>query len=145
MLDQMNGMIHSLIPFTQRNGYAVTAIGPGSVTSRIPIQGNGNHMATMYAGALFLLAEIPGGVLTMTEFGQDYIPILRDMRMSFKAPARTDVTLEVTLSPADIARLKSEVAEHGKAHFELVGELKDESGTVVAISTASYQMRRSGT
>lgn len=142
MIDGLNQMIHGLIPFTQRNGYAVTGLGPGFVKSRIPLEGNGNHMGTMYAGALFLLAEIPGGVLCMHDFGQDYIPILRDMRMEFKAPARTDITLEVRLSPEEIARLKTEVQADGKTHFNLVGELKDADGQIVAISTATYQMRR---
>lgn len=144
MLEQMNGMIHSLIPFTARNRYEVTAIGPGRVVSRIPMEGNGNHMGTMYAGALFLLAEIPGGVLAMSDFGQDYIPILRDMHMEFKAPARTDVTLEVGLSAADVEKLKAEVLAEGKTHFQLKGELKDASGAVVALSTATYQLRKRG-
>ncbi len=142
MLEQLNQMIHSLIPFTNRNGYAVVELRRGYVKSHIPMEGNGNHMGTMYAGALFLLAEIPGGVLCMNDFGQDYIPILRDMRMEFKAPARSDVTLEVSLSDEEISRLKDEVTAQGKTHFELRGELKDADGQVVALSTATYQMRR---
>lgn len=142
MIDQLNQMIHGLIPFTQRNGYSVVEVRRGYVKSRIGMEGNGNHMGTMYAGALFLLAEIPGGVLCMNDFGQDYVPILRDMRMEFKAPARSDITLEVTLTDEQIARLQDEVTAQGKTHFQLTGELKDSDGQVVALSTATYQMRK---
>ena len=142
MINQINQMIHGLIPFTQRNGYSVVELRRGYVKSHIPLETNGNHMGTMYAGALFLLAEIPGGVLCMNDFGQDYIPILRDMRMEFKAPARTDITLEVTLTEEQIVRLKDEVTAQGKTHFQLNGELKDSDGQVVALSTATYQMRK---
>lgn len=40
-----------------------TSAGPGSTTLRMPIEGNGNHVGTMHAGALFTLAEVPGGVV----------------------------------------------------------------------------------
>jgi acyl-coenzyme A thioesterase PaaI-like protein len=142
MLEALNAHIGKAIPFTHRNGYEVIELKPGYVKSRIGLEGNTNHMGSMYAGAMFLLAEIPGGVLSLQDFGMDYIPILRDMKMEFKAMATSDLTMEINMSQADIDRLKQEVASEGKAHFELKGELKDAKGQVVALSTALYQLRR---
>lgn len=142
MLDTLNTYIGQAIPFTHRNGYEVIDVQPGYVKSRVALEGNHNHMGSMYAGAMFLLAEIPGGVLTVQDFGMDYIPILRELKMEYLAMAKTDLTLEIRMSPDEIERLKQEVADKGKAHFELVGELKDADGQIVAVSTARYQLRR---
>ena len=51
--------VHQVVPAIGRLGVTVEAVAPGSVTLRVPIEGNANHMGTMYAGALFALAEAP--------------------------------------------------------------------------------------
>ena len=50
--------VHQVVPAIGRLGVTVEAVAPGSVTLRVPIEGNANHMGTMYAGALFALAEL---------------------------------------------------------------------------------------
>ena len=49
------------IDFVKRSGLKAEVLEPGRVCLRMPLQGNQNHIGSMYAGALFTLAEIPGG------------------------------------------------------------------------------------
>ena len=62
------------IPFAGRAGFVVEVIGEGYLRARIPLKGNRNHMGSMYAGALFTLAEIPGGVMTILISGLPLCP-----------------------------------------------------------------------
>lgn len=137
-----NQFIGLSIPFVSRNGFKVVAVAPGYVKALVPLQGNQNHMKTMYAGAMFLLAEVPGGVIAWFDFGQSYIPILRDMKMEFIAMGKSDLTVEFRLPLEEIARLKREADENGKVHFELTADLTDKEGKVVAKSSARYQLRK---
>ena len=63
------------------------------MTLRVPIEGNANHFGTMYAGALFAIAELPGGLIPLCAW-TGRIHADRDrLQVRFLAPARTDVTL----------------------------------------------------
>lgn len=138
----INKMVGAAIPFVSRNQFKVIEIGPGYVKACIPLKGNQNHINTMYAGALFLLAEIPGGVLSIFNFGSRYYPILKELKMSYLLVAKTDVTVEFWLSNEEIKRIEQEASEKGKSPFILRGQLKDASGNVVAESEAHYQVRQ---
>jgi acyl-coenzyme A thioesterase PaaI-like protein len=111
-----------------------------------PLKGNDNHIGTMYAGALFTVAEFPVGALYLTTFDvSKYYPIVREMTIQFVRPAKSDVTIELTMSEEEIRRVQAEVDEKGKSDFVLEGEIKDEAGEVVARSKALYQLRSFGT
>lgn len=131
-----------IIPFVRRTGVRVISLENGYVLCHMPLKGNVNHIGTMYAGALFTLAEFPAGPLMLATFGmQRYIPIVTSLDLEFVKAAKTDVTLELTLPADEAQRIESEAVEQGKAEFVMRGELKDTSGEVVARSTARYQMR----
>lgn len=131
-----------IIPFVRRSGVRVVALEPGRVVCRMPLRGNVNHIGTMYAGALFTLAEFPGGPLMLATFGmRRFIPIVTELDMRFERAAKTDVTVELTLEADAARRIEEETLATGKADFELDGVLTDAHGEVVARSRASYQMR----
>lgn len=133
---------HLIIPFVRRSGVRVVALEPGRVVCRMPLRGNVNHIGTMYAGALFTLAEFPGGPLMLATFGmRRFIPIVTELDMRFERAAKTDVTVELTLEADAARRIEEEALATGKADFELDGALTDAHGEVVARSRASYQMR----
>jgi len=140
----LNRFIAHAVPFTSRNGFQIVATGPGYVKASICLKGNTNHFGTMYAGAMFVLAEIPGGVLSLLEFGTDYVPILRELQMTYLRTARSDVTVEFRLPPEDVNVILGEIEQRGKAHFELAGELRDATGELIARSFARYQVRSKG-
>lgn len=132
------------IPFATRNGFEVEAYRPGYIKTRIPLKPNKNHFNAMYAGALYTVAELPGGILCLLNFDPEYYPTLAEMTMRYHKPARTDVTIEFKLSKAELKRIQDEAKANGKSKFSLEGELKDLEGNVVATSTAHYQVRHKG-
>ncbi len=131
-----------VIPFVRRSGVRVLELEPGRVVCEMPLKGNVNHIGTMYAGALFTLAEFPGGPLILGTFGlRRFIPIVTSLDMEFLKAAKSNVRIELELPEIDAQRIEAETLEQGKAEFALEGELKDSAGEVVARSLARYQMR----
>lgn len=143
--EMIRDFIENKIAFVQRMGLKVLEMKPRYVRLIAPLDGNENHIGTMYAGALFTLAEIPGGALFMTSFDSSrYYPVVRDMSIRFRRPARGDVTIELSMSVEEVRRIESEVAENGKSEYVLSGELKDKSGEIVVLSRGVYQLRAIG-
>jgi acyl-coenzyme A thioesterase PaaI-like protein len=131
------------IAFVKRSGLKAEVLEPGFVRLRMPLQGNQNHINSMYAGALFTLAEIPGGALFMTSFDvQGYYPIIKEMTLRFRRPATSDILVEARLDQAQVARITMQADAEGKADYRLDLELKDAAGEVVAISQGLYQLRK---
>ena len=60
-------MLENGIPFVERCGFKVEALERGRVVCRMPIEGNTNHIGTMYAGALFTCA-LKGGYDACVKF-----------------------------------------------------------------------------
>jgi acyl-coenzyme A thioesterase PaaI-like protein len=130
------------VAFIENMGLETIEARPGYVKLKAPLKGNENHIGIMYAGALFTLAEVPGGTLFSTSFDvTKYYPIVKEMSIRFRRPAATDITLEITMSEDEVDRIQTEAEANGKADYVLEGELKDESGEVVALSKGVYQIR----
>jgi acyl-coenzyme A thioesterase PaaI-like protein len=130
------------ITFVANCGLKVLELRRGYVKCLVPFARNGNHVGTMYAGALFTVAEIPGGALFLSSFDtRRYFPIVAALDMKFLKPAKTDVTIEIELSDERIAAISAEADANGKATFTLDGEIKDAAGVVVATSHGVYQLR----
>ena len=130
------------IPFLERTGIIVDHAERGLVRLRMPFEPNVNHVGMMYAGALFTLAEVPGGTLFVTTFdARKFYPIVKDLQIRFRRPAMTDISVEVRMDDAEADRIAEEAAANGKADYSWQSELTDASGEVVAISQNLYQMR----
>ena len=121
------------IPFVERTGLEILELERGYVKMRMPLGPNINHVEMMYAGALYTLAELPGGAIFTTSFDVSrYYPIVKDMSIRFRRPAKSDVTVQ------------AEADREGKADYEWDCELRDASGEVVATTHNVYQLRRIG-
>ena len=95
----------------------------------MPGAGNENHIGSMYAGALFTLAEIPGGALFLTSFDSArFYPIVKEMTLRFRRPAKGDIRVEARLDAERIRQLETEAGERGKAEYSLELQLTDEQG-----------------
>lgn len=140
----VNRLIGIAIPFATRNGFRVEEVRPGYVRARIRLKGNKNHFGSLYAGAYFLVAEIPGGVLSLFDLGPAYTPILKEMTLRFLKPADSDVTVGFHMDSKTIDAIRTEADHTGRAAFSLEGQLYDDTGELVAISTAHYRVRRKG-
>lgn len=131
------------IAFIKRMNLKTEVLEPGYVRLRAPLAGNENHIGTMYAGALFTLAEVPGGALFVTSFDhQRFYPIVKEVNLRFRRPATGDIHVEARLSASEIERIQIEAAANGKADYALELQLCDAAGEVVAESRALYQLRR---
>lgn len=131
------------IAFVKRMNLKAEVLEPGFVRLRVPLAGNENHIGSMYAGALFTLAEIPGGALFLTSFDAGkFYPIVKEMNLRFRRPATGDIVVEARLSAEEIARLQREAQTNGKAEYVLELQLTDGSGEVVALSRGIYQLRK---
>jgi acyl-coenzyme A thioesterase PaaI-like protein len=131
------------ITFVRNAGLQVVELRPGYVKCLMPFRNNGNHIGSMYAGALFTVAEIPGGALFLSSFDTSkYFPIVKALNIDFQKPAKSDVTVEISMTTEQIAGIQAEADSNGKAEFVLKGELKDSAGVVVAESHGVYQIRK---
>ena len=139
-------MVESGIDFVKRTGMKVLELEKGHVVLKMPIDINRSHVGSIYAGALFTLAEIPGGALYLTSFDiSKYYPIVKEMTIQFKKPAATDATISVQISEEEVQRISREAEEKGKADYILEAVIKDEKGDVVCKSIGTYQLRKLGT
>ena len=130
------------IAFVKHTNLKAEVLEAGFVRLRMPLAGNENHIGSMYAGALFTLAEIPGGALFLTSFdASKFYPIVKEMNLRFRRPATGDIRVEASLSEAQIEQLQKQATEHGKAEYVLELQLTDDDGEVVAQSRGLYQLR----
>jgi hypothetical protein len=72
-----------------------------------------------------------------------YFPIVKALNLNFLKPAKSDVTVEISMTTEQIAAIQAEADSKGKAEFVLKGELKDSAGVVVEESHGVYQIRKS--
>lgn len=140
--EQASQFVAASVPAIGRLGIVVEKFEIGEIRLRMPLEDNANHMGTMYAGALFSIAELPGGVLPLTVLDPSkYVPIVVSMDVRFKAAARTDVTVDARVSQDDLLALARRVDDEGKAEFVLDLEVVDANDTVVMTSHGVYQLR----
>jgi acyl-coenzyme A thioesterase PaaI-like protein len=135
-------MLEEGIGFVARSKVKVLAMEPGYVKMMMPLEPNLNHVGTMYAGALFTLAELPGGAIFLTTFDVgSFYPIIKGMEIKFVKPATTDVTVEVRLGLDEAAKIQATANEAGKADYDWDCEVKDANGQVVCVTSNRYQLR----
>ncbi len=145
LLEKMKVNLVSGIPAVARTGIEILDLEKGYVKMKMPLEGNVNHVQMMYAGSLFTLAELPGGAIFATSFdSRRFYPIVRDMSIRFRRPAKTDITVEVRLDETKAAEVAAEAEREGKADYDWNCELKDETGEIVAITHNIYQLRKIG-
>ncbi|MBJ6137873.1 YiiD C-terminal domain-containing protein [Marinobacter litoralis] len=140
----INRIVGMAIPFTTRNGFSVQEVRPGYVRAKVKLKGNKNHFGSLYAGAYFLVAEIPGGILALFDLGPAYTPILKSMTLEFLQPADSDVEVEFTLPEETVAAVLADADATGRGKFTLEGVLRDKDGNHVATSYAQYRVRKKG-
>ena len=141
-VDKLTRATWSVMPFCERTGVRILEAERGHVKLLMPLEPNVNHVGIMYAGAMFTLAELPGGTMTAVSFENGkYFPIVKDLKMTFVAPASTDLTVTIDLDDAQLSAMQADLDERGKADYGWTAELLDTSGTVVARSENSYQLR----
>ena len=141
-MDDIRRMVETAIPFVARSGLRCLEMRAGFVRLCMPFDGNQNHVGTMYAGALFTLAEIPGGALCYCTFDpRKYFPLAKEITIRYRKPVTTDAFIEVGLSAEEIARIQRDLDAGGKADFVVEADILDGSGEPAASMRGLYQIR----
>lgn len=141
----VNGALEFTIPVAHRMGVTAVDVRPGFAATTVPIEGNGNHFGAMYAGVLFTVAEILGGAIAIATFdNSEFYPLVKDLHVFFRKPAKTDVRAEASLPADEIARIAEEAASKGKSNFTVRAVVTDTEGVVVAETEGLYQLRALG-
>lgn len=143
-LAEATANVHALVPILAAMGLEVLEAAPGRATARIPTGPNVNHFGVTYAGSLFSVAEMLGGIIGGFFQVPGAIPIVKRVEIDFTRPAMTAVVASTSLAEDERSRIQAEASEHGKSNFELLSEVTGEDGTVVARTHGFYQLRVMG-
>ncbi len=142
-MEELKTLVETQFDFLRNMGLKVLVLEPHKVKLMLPMKGNENHLGILWAGALFTLAEVPGGILVYSTFDTGkFYPVVKEMNIKFLKPGHMDVTIEMALDKAESDRLEAEAAEKGKADFTLNGEILDANGAVIAATQGFYQLRK---
>ena len=132
-------------------GIRVVEVGPGFAAAELPPEPNVNHFGVTYAGSLYSVAEMLGGVLCLATFDLDpgsggelagFVPLVKESTIRFRRPALGVVRAEASLPEDEVVRVRSDALATGKGEFVLEATLTDAQGEVVATTVGTYQLRR---
>jgi len=140
-LSEQTAHVHAVVPILGAMGLEVLEAEPGRAAARIPTAPNVNHFGVAYAGSLFSVAEMLGGIIGGFFDVPGAVPLVKRLEIDFTRPAMTAATARTTLSEEERARVQAETAANGKSNFELLTEVTDEAGEVVARTHGFYQLR----
>jgi thioesterase domain-containing protein len=137
------------VPILEAMGIRVVEVRPGFAAAELPPEPNMNHFGVTYAGSLFSVAEMLGGVLSLVTFDFEgelsgFVPIVKESTIRFRRPALGVVRATASLSDDEVTRVRQDALATGKGEFVLEASLTDEHGEVVASTVGTYQVRRLG-
>lgn len=135
--------LENVIKILAQMGIKVVDFEKQHVKLLLPKEPNINHIGTVYAGSIFSLADCAGGVLFYASFDwKTYYPLLKEVTITFKKPAVTDVTVDVSLTAEEVKRIQKQTDETGRGEWVMDLELKDADGNICAIARGTFQMRK---
>ena len=139
------------VPILVAMGIRVVDVRPGFAAAELPPEPNTNHFGVTYAGSLFSVAEMLGGVLCLETFDLEpggelaaFVPLVKESTIRFRRPALGVVRAAASLSDDEVARVRADALATGKGEFVLEATLTDAAGEVVASTVGTYQLRRLG-
>ncbi|RJS45901.1 YiiD C-terminal domain-containing protein [Nocardioides cavernaquae] len=139
-LAEFTGLIASQVPILGAMGVTVLKLAPGVAAVEAPQEPNVNHAGMFYAGSLFSLAEVLGGLLPLVTWEMaGYVPIVADVQIRFRKPALGAICASTELSEEEVERVRSEIAAgERKVWFTLEASLTDSNGLEVASTVGKY-------
>jgi thioesterase domain-containing protein len=142
MSEAATAVVHQTVPILGAMGIQVIESVPGRAEALLPLEPNTNHVGMAYAGSLFSVAEVLGGLLAFSSFLlEGYAPLVKSMSIDFLRPALTAVRASVEMSADEIERIRAEAQVSGRSNYELTAILIDENGVTVATTVGQYQLR----
>lgn len=135
------------VPILEAMGIRLVEVRPGFAAAELPAEPNVNHFGVTYAGSLFSVAEMLGGVLSLATFDLEgdlagFVPLVKESTIRFRRPVLGVVMAEASLADDEVARVGRDARASGKGEFVLEATLTDVQGEVVASTVGTYQLRR---
>lgn len=142
-VNEVQQLVTERVPVAGFLGLHVESVETGHVRLRLPFAHPAeNHLGIVYAGAIFSLAEITGGVVMLSVFDTRKVTLLiRRIEIDFARPSRRDLFCDVHLPDALIAEARAGIAAQGTANVSLPIEITDLRGRVIARVHADYYLR----
>jgi len=103
---------------------------------------NANYVGTHYGGSLYSMTDPFFMVMLIENLGTDYIVWDKSASIRFKKPGRGVVSASFRLSDEQIEEIKRALNEQEKIERTFAVEVKDESGSVIAVVEKLLHIRR---
>jgi thioesterase domain-containing protein len=139
------------VPILEAMGIRVVDVRPGFAAAELPPEPNVNHFGVTYAGSLYSVAEMLGGILSLATFDLEpdgelagFVPLVKESTIRFRRPALGVVRASASLAEDEVARVRADALATGRGEFVLEATLTDAQDEVVASTVGTYQVRRLG-
>jgi acyl-coenzyme A thioesterase PaaI-like protein len=93
---------------------------------------NKNYVGVHFGGSLYSMCDPFFMLMMMRQLGPGYIVWDKAASIRFRRPGRGDVYATFELSAEEVARVRDEVAQHGRCEPRYVAQVLDASGELVA-------------
>ena len=87
-----------------------------------------NIVGSIYGGSLFAVTDGPHPMMLMAALGRDVIVWDKTAVIRYRKPAFTDLTVDFTLTDADLEKIRTELREHQECEHDFSMELLDSEG-----------------
>lgn len=102
-----------------------------------------NYGGTIHGGAIMALAETVHGGAVLNKIGAfENLMVTKSCELTFLKKAKGDLTVSFTLSRDQEAYIKAHLAREGKCEVELLSQVTDSKGDIVAALTGRYHIRQ---
>jgi uncharacterized protein (TIGR00369 family) len=134
-IEAIRRMLTESVPFSRVLGVQVMSVGSGQALALLSESPERlNHVGTVHAVAQFGLAETTSGALLVSTFddlaAEGFVPVAADVAIHYRRPARGDLRGTARLSEEEQARIRSDVAQTGRARVPMAVALTDADGNV---------------
>ena len=126
------------IPFVKKVG--VQRDREGNLTLGFD-ESNKNHLQTIHASALFVLAESASGEALQTCFPElvgKVAPVVRDSQIKFKKPAVKSVMAYASIANDSILKFKEQFEKKKRSTISVDVAVKDTDGNTVCIGSFNW-------
>ena len=137
-------MLHQLVPLIKIMNISVTKFEPENVELRLDEnKDNYNHFGKFYAGALFTLGEVTGGVAM---FSRDALRahkiVARAASIKYLKPVGKIAVATAALSDEDAEIVLKEIEETGRASKTLNIRINNTDGDTVVEMEVGYYLKK---
>ena len=139
-LDHLKASIENgPIQYANMAGIQVETVEERHVKATLPVNPvHLNHVGTVYAGSMFVLAEVLGGSLFLSTYGGEYVPVLKGVEMRYLKPTKKDLVIDLSLTEEEAKAKIEPIAERGRGDYFIDIVVRDVDGVEVYSAKFNY-------